>query len=163
MGRPRTPSPEGRRALASAAPPCCYVHGRPMALEVRVRHRDPRDIPAATCGTWLLDGASTAPFLSHAWPDDAGDDRLRGRRHRLDAPTTSTVVLGGNGRHGVRASSPPRPRTSRATARASSCSIGGRGRAARRAGIRSYCPKLIVAVPFTPATGTRLLVAAAAG
>ena len=47
--------------------------------------------------------------------------------------------------------------TSRPTATVSS-SLTGPGRAAQRNGIRYY-PKLVIAIPFTPATGHRLLIA----
>ena len=62
-------------------------------------------------------------------------------------------------RSGARTSSSPwRPRTSRATARASSSSTGAGPISRSRIGVRYY-PKVVVAVPFTPATGDRVLVA----
>ncbi len=54
---------------------------------------------------------------------------------------------------------PPRPAISRAIRAANTFSIGGWAEAYERAG-GSYYPKLQVAVPFTPATGRRLLVRA---
>ena len=51
----------------------------------------------------------------------------------------------------------PRPATSRATPEANTCSTHGWAEAYAHAG-GNYYPKLQVAVPFTPATGRRLLV-----
>jgi predicted N-acyltransferase len=121
-----------------------------MPLEVRV-HPTIRDIPAPQ---WdALDGASSAPFLSHAW---------------LDTLETTGCVGGDTGWHPHHLSFWEGPRlVAAAPAYLKENSEGefvfdwGWAGAAQRAGI-AYYPKLIVAVPFTPATGTRLLVADAA-
>jgi predicted N-acyltransferase len=120
------------------------------ALEVHVRSTL-SDVPAAEWDRlWAHEPDRATPFLSHAW---------------LDALEQSGAAAPGNGwtgrhlllRRGGRtvAALPAWSRTD---------SHGDFGRdwqwaaAAERAGI-AYYPKLVVGVPFTPATGRRLLVA----
>jgi predicted N-acyltransferase len=120
------------------------------ALEVHVRSTL-SDVPAVEWDRlWAHEPDRATPFLSHAW---------------LDALEQSGAAAPGNGwtgrhlllRRGGRtvAALPAWSRTD---------SHGDFGRdwqwaaAAERAGI-AYYPKLVVGVPFTPATGRRLLVA----
>lgn len=118
-----------------------------MPLEVRV-HPSIRDIPEAR---WdALDGVSAAPFLSHAW---------------LDALETTGCVGGDTGWQPHHLSFWDGPRLVAAAPAYLKDNSEGEfvfdfawAGAAQRAGI-PYYPKLIVAVPFTPATGSRLLVA----
>lgn len=118
-----------------------------MPLDVRV-HPAIRDIPAAQ---WdALDGASTAPFLSHAW------------LHALETTGCVGADTGWMPHHlsfweGDRlvAAAPAYLKGNSEGEFVFDYAWAG---AAERAGI-PYYPKLIVAVPFTPATGARLLVA----
>ena len=118
-----------------------------MPLDINV-HASIRDIPAAQ---WdALDGADEAPFLSHAW---------------LDALETAGCVGGETGwipyhltfHEGDRlvAAAPAYLKENSEGEFVFDWAWAG---AAERARI-PYYPKLVVAVPFTPATGTRLLVA----
>jgi predicted N-acyltransferase len=121
----------------------------PMPLDVRVRiHPAIRDIPAAE---WdALDGASTAPFLSHAWLDALETTGCVGADtgwipHHLSFWDGDRLV----------AAAPAYLKENSEGEFVFDYAWAG---AAQRAGI-PYYPKLIVAVPFTPATGARLLVA----
>ncbi len=121
-----------------------------MPLEVRV-HPSIREIPAAQ---WdALDGVGAAPFLSHAW---------------LDALETTGCVGADVGWLPYHLSFWEEGRLVAAAPAYLKDNSEGEfvfdwawAGAAQRAGI-AYYPKLIVAVPFTPATGARLLVADAA-
>lgn len=120
-----------------------------MPLEVRV-HSTIRDIPEAA---WdALDGAHAAPFLSHAWLSALETTGCVGADvgwlpHHLSFWEGDRMV----------AAAPAYLKDNSEGEFVFDWSWAG---AAERAGIRYY-PKLIVAVPFTPATASRLLVASA--
>lgn len=124
--------------------------GLPMPLDVRV-HASIRDIPGAA---WdALDGVRAAPFLTHAW---------------LDALETTGCVGEGTGWQPHHLSFWDGDRMLGAAPAYLKENSEGEfvfdwawASAAERARI-PYYPKLIVAVPFTPATAARLLVADAA-
>jgi predicted N-acyltransferase len=118
-----------------------------MPLDVRV-HPSIRDIPEATWDS--LDGARAAPFLSHAWLDALETTGCVGADagwlpHHLSFWEDDRLV----------AAAPAYLKDNSEGEFVFDWAWAG---AAQRAGIRYY-PKLIVAVPFTPATGARLLVA----
>jgi predicted N-acyltransferase len=118
-----------------------------MALEVRV-HPAIRDIPEAL---WdALDGARAAPFLSHAWLDALERTGCVGADvgwlpHHLSFWEDERLV----------AAAPAYLKDNSEGEFVFDWAWAG---AAQRANI-PYYPKLVVAVPFTPATGARLLVA----
>lgn len=117
-----------------------------MPLDVRV-HPSIRDIPEAT---WdALSGVRAAPFLSHAWLDALETTGCVGADtgwlpHHLSFWEGERLV----------AAAPAYLKDNSEGEFVFDFAWAG---AAQRAGIRYY-PKLIVAVPFTPATGARLLV-----
>ena len=121
--------------------------GQPMPLDVRV-HAAIRSIPEAA---WdALDGVRAAPFLTHAW---------------LDTLETTGCVGEGTGWQPHHLTFWEKDRlVGAAPAYLKENSEGefvfdwAWASAAERARI-PYYPKLIVAVPFTPATAARLLVA----
>jgi predicted N-acyltransferase len=121
-----------------------------MPLDVRL-HAAIREIPEAQ---WdALDGARTAPFLSYAWLDALETTGCVGADtgwlpHHLTFWDGDRLV----------AAAPAYLKENSEGEFVFDYAWAG---AAERAGIRYY-PKLIVAVPFTPATGMRLLVADAA-
>jgi predicted N-acyltransferase len=121
-----------------------------MALEVRV-HPSIRDIPEAL---WdALDGARAAPFLSHAWLAALETTGCVGADtgwlpHHLSFWEGERLV----------AAAPAYLKDNSEGEFVFDWAWAG---AAQRARI-PYYPKLVVAVPFTPATGARLLVADAA-
>ena len=119
------------------------AHGDPpkASMEVRV-HPSIRDIPAAA---WdALDGASYAPFLSHAWLEAlettgcVGDD-TGWIPHHFSFWEGERMVAAA-------------PAYLKENSEGEFVFDWGWAGAAQRAGI-AYYPKLIVAVPFTPATG----------
>jgi uncharacterized protein len=119
----------------------------PMPLEVRV-HPSIRAIPEAQ---WdALDGVSAAPFLSHAWLDALEITGCVG----ADTGWVPHHLSFWDGDRLVAAA----PAYLKENSEGEFVFDWGWAGAAERAGIRYY-PKLIVAVPFTPATGSRLLVA----
>jgi predicted N-acyltransferase len=119
----------------------------PTALEVRV-HASIREIPAAA---WdALDGASDVPFMAHAWIDAlettgcVGDD-TGWTPHHLSFWERGAMIAAA-------------PAYLKENSEGEFVFDWAWASAADRAGLRYY-PKLIVAVPFTPATSARLLVA----
>jgi predicted N-acyltransferase len=118
-----------------------------MPLEVRV-HPSIREIPASE---WdALDGASAAPFLSHAWLEALETTGCVGAEagwlpYHLSLRDDGRLV----------AAAPAYLKDNSEGEFVFDWAWAG---AAERAGI-AYYPKLVVAVPFTPATGARLLVA----
>lgn len=123
------------------------MDGDRMPLEVRV-HRRILDIPAAA---WdALDGARKAPFLSHAWLAALESTGCVGAEagwlpHHLSFWEGDRLVAAA-------------PAYLKDNSEGEFIFDWAWASAAERAGIRYY-PKLVVAVPFTPATGNRLLVA----
>jgi uncharacterized protein len=118
-----------------------------MPLDVRV-HPQIRDIPEALWDG--LDGARAAPFLSHAWLSALETTGCVGEDtgwlpHHLSFWEGERLV----------AAAPAYLKDNSEGEFVFDWAWAG---AAQRAGI-PYYPKLIVAVPFTPATGSRLLVA----
>ena len=118
-----------------------------MPIDVRV-HPAIRDIPEALWDG--LDGARSAPFLSHAWLDALETTGCVGADtgwlpHHLSFWDGERLV----------AAAPAYLKDNSEGEFVFDWAWAG---AAQRAGI-PYYPKLIVAVPFTPATGARLLVA----
>jgi predicted N-acyltransferase len=119
----------------------------PPALEIRV-HTSIRDIPAAEWDS--LDGARTAPFLTHTWLEALESTGCVGAEagwlpHHLSFWEGGRLV----------GAAPAYLKENSEGEFVFDWSWAG---AAERAGI-PYYPKLVVAVPFTPATGPRLLVA----
>jgi hypothetical protein len=121
-----------------------------MPLDVKI-HPSIHDIPAAT---WdALDGAREAPFLSHTWLAALEDTGCVGERagwlpHHLAFWEDGRLVAAA-------------PAYLKDNSEGEFVFDWAWAAAAERARIRYY-PKLVVAVPFTPATATRLLVADAA-
>ncbi|WP_373047868.1 GNAT family N-acetyltransferase [Vulgatibacter sp.] len=106
------------------------------------------EVPAASWDALL--GRDSTPFLAHAWID------------ALEASGAAAPETGWTPRHltlwrGERLVAAA-PAWVRADSRGEFVFDWGWAEAAERAGIRYY-PKLTVAVPFTPATGERFLVA----
>jgi uncharacterized protein len=119
----------------------------PVSIDVRI-HPSISDIPQAT---WdALDGAAYAPFLSHAWLDALESTGCVGP----DAGWIPHHLSFWEGDHIIAAA----PAYLKENSEGEFVFDWGWAGAAERAGIRYY-PKLVVAVPFTPATGSRLLVA----
>jgi len=118
-----------------------------MPLDVKI-YPSIHDIPAAT---WdALDGARAAPFLSHAWLAALEDTGCVGERagwlpHHLGFWEGARLVAAA-------------PAYLKDNSEGEFVFDWAWAAAAERARIRYY-PKLVVAVPFTPATATRLLVA----
>src|SRR5262249_14435240 len=107
-----------------------------------------RDIPAAR---WdALDGARSAPFLSHAWLDALEITGCVG----ADAGWLPHHLSFWEGERLVAAA----PAYLKDNSEGEFIFDWAWAGASERAGI-PYYPKLVVAVPFTPATGARLLVA----
>jgi predicted N-acyltransferase len=118
-----------------------------MSLEIRV-HTSIRELDPAS---WdALDGARTAPFLAHAWLDTLEITGCVGAEagwlpHHISFWEEGRLV----------AAAPAYLKENSEGEFVFDWAWAG---AAERAGI-PYYPKLVVAVPFTPATGARLLVA----
>ncbi len=120
------------------------------SIDVHVRSTLSDVLPEEWDRLWFHEPERATPFLSHAWLD------------ALEQSGAATPERGWSGRHLIL------KREGRAVAAlpawVRSDSHGDFGRdwqwadAAQRAGI-DYYPKLVVGVPFTPATGRRLLVA----
>jgi predicted N-acyltransferase len=119
----------------------------PGALEVRV-HTSIRDVPAAA---WdALDGASDVPFMAHRWLDALETTGCVGPEtgwlpHHLSFWEDGALVAAA-------------PAYLKENSEGEFVFDWAWASAAERAGI-AYYPKLVVAVPFTPATSARLLVA----
>jgi predicted N-acyltransferase len=118
-----------------------------MSLEIRV-HTSIRELDPAS---WdALDGARAAPFLAHAWLDALETTGCVGPEagwlpHHISFWEEGRLV----------AAAPAYLKENSEGEFVFDWAWAG---AAERAGI-PYYPKLVVAVPFTPATGARLLVA----
>ncbi len=124
---------------------------RPLPpLEVHVRSTI-SDVPAADWDRlWAHEPEAATPFLSHAWLD------------ALEQSGAAAPERGWSGRHLLLRRGGRTVAALPAWARSDSHGDFGRdwqwAAAAERAGI-PYYPKLVIGVPFTPATGRRLLVA----
>ena len=121
----------------------------PMHLTLRVL-RAIHEVPQRRLGR-AGGRRGLARSSSGRWLAALEDERQRPARARAGTPPPDAVAR--QPARGRRAR-----RTSRTTATASSSSTGSWATAAERAGVRYY-PKLVLAAPFTPATGRRVLVA----
>ena len=107
--------------------------------------------PTSAADEWNTLVGEDDPFLEHAFLDALERSGSVGERRRLRA------APGPGARRGARCRARSRS-TSRTTATASSSSTGPGPTPRTAPGIRYY-PKLVAAIPFTPATGHRLLLA----
>ncbi len=121
------------------------------ALEIHVRSTLSDVPPGEWDRLWSHEPEEATPFLSHAWLD------------ALEQSGAAAPERGWTGRHLLLRRAGRTVAALPAWARTDSHGDFGRdwswAAAAERAGI-PYYPKLVVGVPFTPATGRRLLVAA---
>ena len=123
--------------LARRRCPCRRLAGRPRRRRARRRSPPPT-------GTRSRGGQ---PLLSHAFLSRAARDRLRVAAHRLDAALPHRLAR--------RARSSARCRCTRRRIRYGEYVFDWAWADAYRRHGRRYYPKLVAAIPFTPATGPR--------